>query len=263
VRWSKLERRARPSSASGMPGEPAVRIGTSGYVYRHWRGGVFYPAGLRAREELAWYAARFSTVELNYPFYRVPTSATFVQWREATPEDFLFAVKVNRVISHLRRLHDVAGPLDEFLGRARELGPKLGPLLVQLPPQMPVDLPRVARFLSMVPREERWALEVRHPSWQTADVYELLAEHAVALCIPVGGRLQPDLVTTAPFTYLRFHAGAGPAGGFTDQELRTWAKRLRALARSGKGIYAYFNNDREGHAVRDAARLRALLRSGR
>jgi uncharacterized protein YecE (DUF72 family) len=128
---------------------------------------------------------------------------------------------------------------------------------------MPVDLPRLAGFLSLMPRAERWVLEVRHPSWQTADVYELLAEHAVALCVPVGGRLRPDLVTTAPFTYLRFHAGAGPTGGFADEELWKWAKRIRALTRSGKGIYAYFNNDREGHAVRDAARLRALLRSRR
>ena len=246
-----------------MPGEPEVRIGTSGYVYRHWRDGVFYPAGLSARQELAWYAGRFSTVELNYPFYRVPSITTFVQWRQATPDDFLFAVKVNRAISHLRRLHDVAGLLDEFLERARELGPKLGPLLVQLPPHLPVDLSRLARFVALLPRSERWVLEVRHPSWQRADIYELLAEHAVALCIPVGGRLQPDLVTTAPFTYLRFHAGAGRTGGFTDQELRAWAKRIRALTRSGKETYAYFNNDREGHAVRDAARLRVLLRSGR
>jgi uncharacterized protein YecE (DUF72 family) len=246
-----------------MPGEPAVRIGTSGYVYRHWRGGVFYPAGLRAREELAWYAAHFSTVELNYPFYRVPARATFVQWRQATPEDFLFAVKVNRVITHLRRLQNVSGQLDEFLDRARELGPKLGPLLVQLPPQMPADLRRLSQFLSILPRTERWVLEVRHPSWQTAETYEMLGERGVALCIPVGGALKPDLVTTAPFTYLRFHSGGGTTGGFTEAELSSWAKRIRALVRLGKEIYAYFNNDRDGHAVRDAERLRAKLRLGR
>ena len=260
VRRSELVRRVQASSASGMPGDASVRIGTSGYVYRHWRGGVFYPAGLRAREELAWYAARFSTVELNYPFYRVPARATFVHWRQGTPGDFVFAVKVNRVITHTRRLHDVAGPLEEFLALAAELGAKLGPLLVQLPPQLPVDLERLERFLSIIPTGERWVLEVRHPSWQTPAVYAMLGERGVALCVPVGGRLQPDLITTAPFTYLRFHAGGAAAGGFTEQELSGWARRIRALARSGKEVYAYFNNDREGHAVRDAARLRALLR---
>jgi uncharacterized protein YecE (DUF72 family) len=242
-----------------MPAEPRLWIGTSGYTYRHWRQGVFYPPGLPARDELSWYAERFSTVELNNPFYRVPTATTFARWREATPDDFLFAVKMNRVVSHLRRLVDVAEPLGEFLALARLLGPKLGPLLVQLPPQLPVDLSRLERFLTLLSERERWVLEVRHPSWQTAEVYRQLAWHGVGLCVPVGGRVTPDLVTTASFTYLRFHAGRGATAGFTGCELAQWASRIRALTRSGKDVYAYFNNDREGHAVRDGARLRALL----
>lgn len=104
-----------------------------------------------------------------------------------------------------------------------------------------------------------WVVEFRHPSWHTAEVYDLLGRAGVALCIPVGGRVQPDLVSTASFSYLRMHAGAGPGGGFTDDQLRAWAGRVRALRRAGKEVYVYFNNDREGHAVRDAARLRALL----
>jgi uncharacterized protein YecE (DUF72 family) len=228
-------------------------------VYRHWRQGVFYPPGLPAREELSWYAERFSTVELNNPFYRVPTPATFARWREATPEDFVFAVKVNRVVSHLRRLANVAEPLGEFLRLARGLGPKLGPLLVQLPPQLPVDLARLDRFLALLAESERWVLEVRHPSWQTAEVYRRLARRGVGLCVPVGGKVVPDLVTTASFTYLRFHAGRGPGGGFTGRELARWAGRIGSLARAGKDVYAYFNNDHEGHAVRDATRLRGLL----
>ena len=242
-----------------MPGDGTLRIGTSGYVYPHWRSGVFYPAGLHARDELGWYASRFSTVELNNPFYRAPTPDTFARWRDATPEDFLFAVKVNRVVSHVLRLGDVGEPLADFLRPARRLGEKLGPLLVQLPPQFPVDLARLARFLSLLPDEDRWVLEVRHPSWQSDAVYEMLGRRDVALCVPIGGRVQPDLVTTAPFTYLRFHLGGGPEGGFTDEQLACWAGRVRALVRSGKGVYAYFNNDRGGHAVRDAARFRALL----
>jgi uncharacterized protein YecE (DUF72 family) len=244
-----------------MPGERGTLwLGTSGYVYRHWRDDVFYPAGLPAREELTWYAGHFSTVELNNPFYRVPTPATFARWRDATPGDFVFAVKVNRVISHIRRLHDVAKPLADFLEVARVLGAKLGPLLVQLPPYLSVDLARLEHFLALLPDGERWVIEFRHASWQTPEVYARLARRQVALCVPIGGRVTPDLVTTAPFTYLRFHAGRGAGGAFLDEELAAWSAKIRGLLRSGKDVYTYFNNDPGGHAVRDAARLRALLR---
>lgn len=240
-----------------------VLIGTSGYVYRHWRGGVFYPKGLPAREELAWYAGAFRTVELNNPFYRAPSREAYARWREATPGDFVFAVKVTRTISHYRRLHDVAEPLDRFLDDAGELGGKLGPLLVQLPPQFHLDLATLQRFLAAIPASHRWVLEVRHPSWQVPSVYEALAAHGVALAVPVGGRVQPDLVTTAPFTYIRMHAGAGPGGRFEEEQLVYWAGRVRALARSEKDVFVYFNNDRDGHAPRDARRLRELLRLSR
>ena len=235
-------------------------IGTSGYVYRHWRGGVFYPPGLRHREELSWYATQFRTVELNNPFYRVPSAETFARWREATPADFSFAVKVNRYISHILRLREAAAPLRAFLDLSALLGPKLGPLLVQLPPQFHLDLPRLQQFLEGLPRDFRWTLELRHPSWQSPAVYQALAGAGVALCVPVGGRVSPDLVTTASFTYLRMHVGEAPGGGFTEGQLRSWAARVRGLATSGKDVYVYFNNDLGGHAVRDAARLRELLR---
>jgi uncharacterized protein YecE (DUF72 family) len=241
----------------------AVWIGTSGYVFRHWRGGVFYPPGLRVQDELAWYAERFRTVELNNPFYKVPSAEHFARWREVTPADFIFAVKVNRLISHTLHLRDAAEPIGTFLSHARVLGSKLGPLLVQLPPHFQLDLPRLEAFLEGVPREHRWTVELRHPSWQIPAVYDALGRRGVALCVPVGGRVQPDLVTTAPFTYIRMHAGAGPAGGFTGEQLRPWAARVRALARSGKDVHVYFNNDREGHAVRDALRLREMLRLAR
>lgn len=238
----------------------SVWIGTSGYVYPHWRHGVFYPQGLPAREELAYYATRFRTVELNNPFYRLPSAATFARWRDATPGDFCFAVKVNRFISHVKRLRDVAAPLAEFLAGAQVLREKLGPLLIQLPPQFHLDVPRLEAFLDELPPAHRWVLEVRHPSWQVPTVYEALGRRGVALCVPVGGRVQPDLVTTAPFTYVRMHAGAAGGGRFGEEELRPWATRLRAVARSGKDVYVYFNNDRGGHAVRDAAVLLTLLR---
>jgi uncharacterized protein YecE (DUF72 family) len=236
-----------------------VWVGTSGYVYRHWRAGVFYPPDLRAREELAWYGSRFRTVELNNPFYRLPSRETFARWSEQTPDDFLFAVKVSRFVSHVKRLREASDPLALLLERASPLGAKLGPLLVQLPPQFHLDLARLEEFLASLPEGNRWVLEVRHPSWQVPAVYAALGQRGVALCVPVGGRVQPDLVTTAPFTYLRMHAGSAPGGGFGEEQLRPWAARIRALWRSGKEVFVYFNNDWEGHAVRDALRLRELL----
>ena len=228
-------------------------------MYRHWRGGVFYPPGLRQREELAWYASRFRTVELNNPFYRLPEAATFRRWRDAVPPDFSFAVKASRFITHVKRLADPVEPLGLLLDRVAELGPTLGPILFQLPPTFQVARGRLEAFLAALPDGRRWTVEFRHPGWQRADVYELLGRRGVALCVPVGGKVQPDLVTTAPFAYLRMHAGAGPGGGFTDDQLRAWAGRVRGLRRAGRDVYVYFNNDWEGHAVRDAARLRALL----
>jgi uncharacterized protein YecE (DUF72 family) len=237
-----------------------LRIGTSGYVYPHWRKGVFYPEGLRARDELAYYAGVFNTVELNNSFYRLPTAEMFERWRDSTPEDFLFAVKVSRFISHVKRLHDVAEPLRLFVELASILGSKLGPLLVQLPPNLHFDLIRLEEFLDVLPKNYCWTIEVRHPSWQNPMTYEALARRGVALCVPIGGLIQPDLVTTAAFTYIRVHRGIEGKGYMGKKGLRPWAARVRALARAGKNVYFYFNNDQRGYAVKDAMLLREMVK---
>ena len=242
---------------------PKLLIGTSGYVYPHWRKGVFYPAGLPARRELEWYAERFPTVELNNPFYRLPEPATVERWRDAVPPTFRFAFKASRFITHTLRLRDSAPPLAELMARAVLLGPKRGPVLFQLPPTFPLDLPRLEGFVAQLDRDWRWVMEFRHPSWHQPEVYDTLGRHAVALCIPIGGRVFPDLVVTAPFVYLRFHAGRAPGGGFEAEGLREWAGRLRGALRSGLDAYVYFNNDRDGHAVRDAWSLTELLQRDR
>jgi uncharacterized protein YecE (DUF72 family) len=242
-----------------MSGTGRIWIGTSGYVYRHWRNGVFYPPGLPVREELPYYAGRFRTVELNNPFYRLPTAEMFHRWREITPDDFQFAVKASRYITHIKRLRNVSEEITRFLERAEHLGTKLGPILFQLPPTQQLDLSRLAEFLPLLPAGHRWVLEFRHPSWHTPELYQLLAEHKVALCIPVGGGLHPDRVTTADFTYLRMHRGQEPGGGFTADELKIWAARVEAVSRAGKDGYVYFNNDWEGFAIRDATTLLQLL----
>jgi len=242
-----------------MSGSGKIWIGTSGFVYRHWRKGVFYPAGHKQREELAYYAARFPTVELNNPFYRLPTPEMFVRWREGTPEGFRFAVKASRYITHIKRLQAVGDEVARFMERAQLLGSKLGPVLFQLPPNQQVDRPRLEEFLGLLGPNHQWVIEFRHPSWHTRETYQLLASRAVALCIPVGGGLHPDRITTAPFTYIRMHRGQEPAGGFTPEELGQWSGRIRALAEAGKEVYLYFNNDWQGFAIRDAVALERLL----
>jgi uncharacterized protein YecE (DUF72 family) len=214
---------------------------------------------MKAREELAHYAIYFPTVELNNPFYRLPTGEMFARWREATPDDFQFAVKASRFITHIKRIRNVADEITLFLSRAQELGPKLGPILFQLPPNQQVDIPRLRDFLQLLTPDRRWVAEFRHPSWHVSEVYRLLADQAVALCIPVGGGLHPDRITTAGFTYIRMHRGPEPRGGFSSDELRAWAAQVRALASVGKDVYLYFNNDWEGLAIRDASTMQKLL----
>jgi uncharacterized protein YecE (DUF72 family) len=220
---------------------------------------VFYPAGLPAREELGYFATRFRTVELNNPFYRLPTVEMFERWRDSTPSDFQFAVKASRYITHIKRLRNVADELALFLERADHLGPKLGPILFQLPPTQQLELGRLSEFRSLLAKTRRWVIEFRHPSWHTTEVYRLLTDHGVALCIPVGGGLHPDRITTASYTYIRMHRGQEPEGGFTDKELVDWAGQIRALRTAGKEVYVYFNNDWGGYAIRDAIKLRGLL----
>ena len=245
-----------------MSGLARVWIGTSGYVYRHWRKGVFYPQGLPVREELGYYASRFETVELNNPFYRLPTPQMFDRWRDSTPAGFQFALYASRYITHIKRLRDVGNEVTLFLEHAERLESKLGPILFQLPPTQQFDLDRLRDFLTLLSAERRWVLEFRHPSWHTPEVYQILTDHGVALCIPVGGAVHPDRVTTAPFTYIRMHRGQESAGGFTREELNSWAAKIRALRRGGKEVYIYFNNDWEGYAVRDAMTLQKLLEGG-
>jgi uncharacterized protein YecE (DUF72 family) len=239
-------------------------IGTSGYVYQHWRR-RFYPAGLAAREWLPFYARSFDTVELNNPFYRLPERATFAAWRRTVPAGFVFAVKASRYLTHIKRLRAPAEPLARFLRRARALGPTLGPLLFQLPESFHLDLDRLERFLRALARQRargpvRAVLEVRHASWLEPRALDRLRESDVALCLtdwratPVAGPL------TASFVYVRRH---GPLhryrGRYPDATLDADATSIRGWQREGRDVYVYFNNDVGGHAVRDAIRLLARL----
>jgi uncharacterized protein YecE (DUF72 family) len=241
-----------------------LRVGTSGYVYPHWRG-VFYPSRLPAREWLPFYAAVFDTVELNNPFYRLPAKAAFRAWRAAVPGNFVFAVKASRYLTHLKRLKAPSAPLDRLLRRLGPLGPTLGPVLFQLPPQLHVALPRLATFLGALDRQRhvrglRAALEVRHASWLTPETFDLLRKAGVALCLHDARAQQVAEPITGDFVYVRRHGVGGRyQGAYPEATLRADARQIRRWLAYGRDVYVYFNNDGGGAAVRDAQRLRRLI----
>lgn len=233
-----------------------LRIGTSGYQYNDWRG-RFYPKTLPKSAWFAHYAERFDAVEINATFYRLPEAATFERWRDAAPKGFCYALKFSRYGTHLKRLKDAADTIGLFIGRARLLGPSLGPILVQLPPRWRVNADRLAGFLESTPRQYRWAVELREPSWLCEDIYALLRKHRAALCIHDLIARHPRVRTTN-WVYLRFH-GDDYAGSYSPQALSAAARRIRKHLADGYDVYAFFNNDIGGHAVRNAADLRRYV----
>jgi uncharacterized protein YecE (DUF72 family) len=235
-----------------------LRVGCSGWSYPHWRERV-YPRGLGEARWLQHYATLFDTVEVNATFYRLPATSTVERWVRETPEEFCFAVKGSRYLTHVRRLRDLGPGLGRFYERLEPLvrSPKLGPVLWQLPERFARDDERLGAALAALPPGEH-AFEFRHPSWFAEDVYALLREYGAALVIgDAPGRPFQTRELTAAWTYLRFHEGArGRRGNYAESELREWA---RWLGRPGVRGYAYFNNDQEGFAVANALRLLALL----
>jgi uncharacterized protein YecE (DUF72 family) len=234
-----------------------VRIGCSGWQYKHWRGG-FYPTALPATRWLEHYATHFDTVEINNSFYRLPEAHTFAEWRRRVPRSFVYAVKASRYLTHMKKLNEPGPPLALFFSRARRLGARLGPVLYQLPPRWPRNLERLAIFLRTLPTRRRHAIEFREPSWYCDETYDLLRRHHVALCLHdmAGSATGRHLV--GPFVYLRLHGPQRYAGRYSDRNLERWAEWCADRRRQGMSVYAYFNNDTGGHAPRDALRLREL-----
>lgn len=233
-------------------------IGTSGWNYDHWKG-VFYPPGLPSDEWLEFYSGQFDTVEINYSFYRLPERENFERWAAETPEDFTFAVKASRYLTHLKKLKDPEEPLELVIGHARGLGHKLGPILYQLPPRWKVNVPRLQHFLSILPTDLRYAMEFRDPSWNTDEVFDLLSEYSVAYCIMSAPDLPRIMRVTAPFVYIRMHNGGHDTeGNYDDAQLEWWAEQVKSFLASGD-VYVYFNNDNKGFAVRNARTLVSMV----
>lgn len=238
-----------------------IHIGTSGWSYDHWNG-VLYPPGLPTAKRLDAYVARFSTVELNASFYRWPRDTTFAGWRNRLPAGFAMSVKAPRGLSHGKKLYAPEVWLERISRCWHELGDKRAVLLVQLPPDFARDDARLDYFLGAIPQWIRVSVEFRHDSWDHPDVYSILERHQSAYCVMSGANLPCILRATAPFVYVRLH---GPdrqhlyGGSYPDEDLQWWADRIREWSGSGRDVYAYFNNDGGGNAVRNADTLRALL----
>jgi len=237
---------------------PAVHIGCSGWQYRQWRGD-FYPAELSTATWLEHYARHFDTVEINNSFYRLPEAETFAAWRRRAPPRFCYAVKASRFLTHMKKLKDPEEPLARFFSRAVELGPALGPVLYQLPPQWPLNLERLDRFLEALPPRHRHAIEFREPSWYDDRVFARLEKHRVALCLHDMAGSASERCSIGPFVYVRFHGTSKYSGSYSAAALEDWAEWLSDRHADGKPVFAYFNNDTGGHAPRDAVRLRTAL----
>jgi uncharacterized protein YecE (DUF72 family) len=251
-----------------------VLVGTSGWQYRDWRG-VLYPPGVPQRGWLEYYATRYATVENNGTFYRLPSPQTFEDWRRRTPAGFVMAVKASRYLTHVRRLRDPAEPVERLLGAAAGLGDRLGPVLLQLPPDFRADpgaldrcLAEFARVAAARQLRLRVAVELRHESWWTDDVRDLLTRRSATLCWAdrLGRSLTP-LWRTADWGYLRLHEGAeaGDRAGtalpwprYGEQALTTWMERLTGTWPADADIFVYFNNDQGGAAVHDADALTSI-----
>ena len=237
-----------------------IRIGTSGFHYTHWKG-PFYPVKMPASGMLNFYTQHFDTVELNNSFYRLPTFEAFDAWRDATPANFIFAVKASRFITHNKKLKDPENAVDNLLPRAARLGPKLGPVLFQLPLKWRVNLERLRNLLSILPGDLRYSFEFREVSWITAEIDGILREFNAAFCIYELAGYQSLRTITANFTYVRLHGpGSGKyQGSYSEQQLAEWARQIESWAKELKAVYIYFDNDQAGYAAANALRLRDMV----
>lgn len=256
---------------------PKAYIGTSGYIYDHWYE-VFYPEDLTKDKWLEYYCRFFDTVELNVTFYRLPYEALFKRWYQRVPDDFIFTIKGSRFITHVKKLNDCKEPLELFLSRAKNLKEKLGTILWQLPPRFtakPEKLEKFCALLRLFGDSLRHSFEFRDESWFSSEIYEILKKNNMALVIcdypfqltsaskkiEEGKRKVIYVPETADFVYLRRHgATALYSSSYSDEQLEQDASQIKNWLENGKDVYVYFNNDAEGYAVKNALKLKELIK---
>ena len=236
-----------------------IHVGTSGWHYEHWQN-VFYPEELSGRDRLSYYAGRMNTVEINNSFYQLPAPETLARWRKSVPRHFLFAVKANRYITHMKKLNDTQKALSAFLQRIDSLEESLGPILFQLPPRWGFNPVRFQAFLKLLPADYRYAFELPDRSWQNPEAYELMKKFSVAFCIyDLDGFLTPKTITTE-FIYIRLHGPDAPyEGNYSQSILSGWAGAFSSWSNQGKEIFCYFDNDQAGYAPQNALSLYRMV----
>jgi len=236
-------------------------IGTSGYSYDDWVD-EFYPLDIASNQRLNYYAEHFNTVEINNSFYNLPTKKTFQNWSDSVGGDFVFAIKANRYITHMKNLMVNREPIDRLLERTQPLGSKLGPILFQLPPQWNVNIERLREFIQVLPGNYQFVFEFRNGSWYTEEIYNILKEDNLGFCIHDHQDASSPEMVTADFAYFRFH---GPDGyyqsKYSDEELENYKLRIMNYLEEGLSVYCYFNNDFQGFAIDNAKKLKSLLSS--
>jgi uncharacterized protein YecE (DUF72 family) len=237
----------------------AIRVGCSGWNYKHWRG-PFYPEKLPVKRWFDHYAATFDTVEINNSFYMLPKAETFDKWREQAPPGFCYAVKANRFLTQAKKLKDCAEPLQRMLTPVRHLGDRLGPILYQLPPRFRVNTERLAEFIDLLPGDLTHVFEFREKSWYTDEILALLDARGVSFCAhDMPGSASPRWAA-GPIAYLRFHGGEGKYWGrYSDEGLLGWSDWIAEQAKAGRRVWCYFNNDIHAHAIDDALTLRSMI----
>ncbi len=236
-----------------------IRIGTSGWHYADWQG-RFYPEKLPKSKWFEFYAKDFDTVEINNTFYHQPKEQTFQNWRKQAPKDFLFTVKANRFITHIKRLKEPEEPLERFFKGALLLKENLGPILYQLPPGLHKDLDRLLSFLKILPKRLIAVFEFRHESWFSEDTYDLLREFNAGFCIHDMSGMKVPRVVTCDVIYVRFHGPTGRyQGNYSKAALQEWARWITEHLKGKKAIFAYFNNDYNAYAINNAKILKEQL----
>ncbi|MBZ9572699.1 DUF72 domain-containing protein [Patescibacteria group bacterium] len=245
-----------------------IFIGTSGWVYGHWEG-VFYPEDLSSKDKLKYFSKYFKTTEVNYSFYHLPRPTTYQNWYNQTPEDFLFAIKASRFITHIKRLKGVKEPWKIFLKNALNLKEKLGPILFQSPPSFqatPENIKRLKKFIRDICGQIRgnsrlrFAFEFRHKSWCEEKIYNLLKKYNIAWVIADSSRYPKAEAVTANFIYIRMHGSKALfSSKYTKKELRDLAQKIKKWLKEEKDVYCYFNNDASGYAVENGKQLLNFL----
>lgn len=239
--------------------KPTVLLGTSGWSYKHWKG-IFYPQDLPQKKWFQYFSGKFDTVEINASFYRIPILKTVQGWYERSPGDFKFSVKMSRLVSHRKKLKNCSDELQWFFSVFEPLYPKIAVVLIQLPPLLKFDPARINEFSSLLPTRYRFAFEFRNPGWYREETYEILARYGHIFCIHDMAGVATEKIITSDSIYIRFHGfDSMYVGDYPETHLKQWAEWIKKQFQENRSVYAYFNNDIGGYAVKNCMSLRNML----